>query len=51
METLKSPQFKERLEKTGNLLYSATPADFDAAMRKIEASYREDFKRFNIEPQ
>jgi tripartite-type tricarboxylate transporter receptor subunit TctC len=50
-ETLKSPGFKERLEKTGNLLYSGTPAEFDAAMKKVEASYRDDFKRFSIEPQ
>lgn len=50
-ETLKSAPFRERLEKTGNLPYPGTPAEFDAAIHKIEASYRDDFKRFNIEPQ
>lgn len=50
-ETLKSAQFRERLEKTGNLPYPGTPAEFDDAIHKIEASYRDDFKRFNIEPQ
>lgn len=50
-ETLKSPGFKERLEKTGNLLYSGTADEFDAAMRKVEARYKDDFKTFSIEPQ
>jgi tripartite-type tricarboxylate transporter receptor subunit TctC len=50
-ETVRLPEFKERIEKTGSLVYARSWEDFDAANRKSADQYGADFKRLGIAAQ
>lgn len=50
-ETLKSEEFKAKLEQIGALVYSGTLDEFEGIVSNIEAKYRADFRAFNISPE
>jgi tripartite-type tricarboxylate transporter receptor subunit TctC len=50
-EVKRSPEFKERLDKAGSLVYPGTPEQFAARIRKTADRYGAEFRQLGIEPQ
>ena len=50
-EAMKSADFKERVEKTKNLVYSQPPAEFEEAIRKAALQFKADFEHLGIQAQ
>ena len=51
VEAMKSPDFKERVEKTKSLVYSQSPAAFEESIRKAALQFKMDFEHLGIQPQ